>query len=75
MNNIENLITIFSNRLKELMKDKKINSVELAKAINIPRASISNWLICRRSPQIDSLCKLADFFGVSIDYLLGRQDF
>lgn len=75
MEDIETLTLIFSNRLKELMKDKNINSVQLAKLTNIPRASIANWLVCRRSPQIDALYKLADFFAVSIDYLLGRQDF
>ena len=72
---LENLTLIFSNRLKELMKDKEINSVMLSKEIKIPRASITNWLICRRSPQIDALYKIAEYFNVSIDYLLGREDF
>ena len=72
---LESLTIVFSSRLRELMKDRNMNSVELAKATNIPRASITNWLICRRSPQIDALFKLAEFFGVSIDFLLGRQDF
>lgn len=75
MKSIEDLTLEFSARLKDLMKDKNINSVELAKQVGIPRASIANWLICRRSPQIDALYKLADFFGVSTDFLLGRQDF
>ena len=72
---LEELTLIFSNKLKELMTEKNINSVKLAEATGIPRASIANWLVCRRSPQIDAIYKLAEFFNVSTDFLLGRQDF
>lgn len=64
---------IFKDRLEDLMKDKDLNSTKLAKHTGIPRGSISNWLNKKRTIQIDALCVLADFFGVTTDYLLGRE--
>lgn len=70
----EKLIKVFAARLSELMHERGINVTKLAKLTNIPRSSISNWLILRRTPMIDVLCALADCFAVSTDYLLGRED-
>ncbi|MGB9879358.1 MAG: hypothetical protein ACPLRM_01225, partial [Anaerolineae bacterium] len=33
-----------------------------------------SWELCYRMPELESVCALADFFGVSLDYLLGRSD-
>lgn len=74
---IEVMLDIFAKRLKELMEeDTKIKSIaDLAKLTNVPRTSINNWLLKKRSPSLYSAYVLAEYFGVSIDYLTGRKDF
>ena len=47
---------------------------DLAKVLGITRDSISLWEIGKRIPDTQYIIKLADFFGVSTDYLLGRSD-
>ena len=69
-----NIEKVFAERLKDLMVERNLNSVELSIKTNIPRTSISNWLLCKRSVNVDALCKFAEFFDVSTDYLLGRED-
>lgn len=64
----------FILRLQELMKDKSINQSELARQTKIPHQTVSSWLNGTRTIQIDSLNLLADYFCVSTDYLLGRED-
>ena len=73
MKNKEKLQNIFVERLKELLQEKGINQAKLSKETNIPQQSISSWITCVRTIQIDSLCILADYFGVTTDYLLGRE--
>ncbi len=74
MYKLENVLSIFSSRLIDLMQDKKLNIKELSAKTNIPRSTINSWTLKKRSPKIDYLCTLADYFGVSVDYLLGRED-
>ena len=70
------LIEIFRDRLKDLMADNNIFKInDLAKKIDIPRTTISNWLNLCRTPQIDSLVIIAKFFDVTSDYLLGLKDY
>ena len=61
-------------RVKELRLEKQLEQQDLAKIIQIGKGSISNWETGRTEPSIEYLLKLADFFEVSIDYLLGRSD-
>ena len=74
MTNLQEAMNIFSSKLIDLMQDKKLNIKELSAKTNIPRSTINSWTLKKRSPKIDYLCTLADFFGVSVDYLLGRED-
>lgn len=74
VHNIQNVLEKFSIRLKDLMQEKNLNIKELSKLTDIPRSTINSWTLKKRSPMIDYLCILADFFQVSIDYLLGRED-
>ena len=73
----EIILDVFAKRLKELMDaDDKIKSIaDLAKLANIPRTSINNWILKKRVPTIYSVYQIAEYFGVSIDYLTGRKDF
>ena len=58
----------FDEKIKNLRKTKKVNQQELADYLGIKRATISNWEINRRTPSMDDLKRVAEFFGVSLDY-------
>ena len=64
----------FPNRLKELREKRELLSKDLAKIMCVEPAAITNWEKGTRFPKGDSLIKIADYFGCSIDYLLGRTD-
>lgn len=63
----------FSERFKELREKKGLSQEELAKRLDIPRASVANYEVEDRLPRQKRLNEIADFFGVSVDYLLGRS--
>lgn len=66
---------LFKERLSELQREKGISTVyELSQKIHIHRNNIAQWNKCDCIPLIDDLTIIADFFKVSIDYLLGRTD-
>lgn len=66
-------MTIFSERLKRLRKNKGLKQQELASKLNISQKSYSNWENGKTEPSFDNLVKLADFFEVSLDWLFGRK--
>lgn len=62
---------MFPQRLKKLRKQKKLTQTELANLLNISHGAIAMWETDKRQPDNDTLVRLANFFGVSVDYLLG----
>lgn len=64
----------FPQRLIELRKYKKLTQEELAKQIGSTRSALSLWELGLREPDQETLQRFADFFGVSTDYLLGRDN-
>lgn len=62
------------NRIKELRLEHELTQKELATALNITQDSISLWETSKRIPDTCYVIQLADFFGVTTDYLLGRED-
>ena len=64
----------FFMRLKELRKSKKISQLKLAMDLNMNQNTISRYETGEREPGINELIKIADYFNVSIDYLLERTD-
>ena len=58
-------------RLKELRKAKKVRQSEVAEAINCSQAVYSRYENGERTPSPDTIKALANFFGVTVDYLLG----
>ena len=64
---------MFPIRLKNLRQSKELNQVQLASKLGVKKQSVSNWENDNIMPSIDMLIKIADFFNVSTDYLLGRQ--
>ncbi|OLA37477.1 helix-turn-helix domain-containing protein [Phascolarctobacterium succinatutens] len=61
------------NRLKELRRSAGITQKELASSLGIAQPTLSGWETDRFQIDYDNLVKLADFFGTSIDYILGRS--
>ena len=68
------IIDIFVIRLHELMRLESLSIADLSRRVNIPRTTINCWLIKTRLPKVDAIVRLADYFNVSTDYLLGRDD-
>lgn len=69
-----NVQEVFVERLKDLMNEKGLNIEKFSKSAGIPRSTISDWLLKKTSPTIHNLPKIALFFKVSIDYLLGLEN-
>jgi Predicted transcriptional regulators len=65
---------IFAERLRELRKLHKINQSKLAEVLSINQRQISYYENDTNEPSLESLIALADYFSVSVDYLLGRTD-
>lgn len=65
---------MFSDKIKYLRQSKKMDQTALAKKLDVSKQSISNWENGNILPSIDMLCQIADFFHVSTDYLLDRED-
>lgn len=62
------------NRIAELRKETKSNQVGLALALNISQYMVSAYETGRHQPTADMLILIADYFNVSVDYLLGRSN-
>ena len=61
-------------RLKTLRKQRKISQLKLALDLNMNQNTISRYENMERQADYETLVALADYFGVSLDYLLGRTD-
>ena len=64
----------FKDVIKELRKEKSIKQSELADIFQVDRSAVGKWETGKNKPGADLLEKLADYFNVSIDYLMGRQE-
>lgn len=67
-------MSIFTNIIDNLMAEKNITFAQLAREINIGKNSMAYWQNRDMLPKGDTLKKLADYFNVSTDYLLGKTD-
>ena len=59
--------------LKELRKERGLNQIQLAKFIGVSVQAYQKYEYGTAEPTFDSVCKLADFYNVTADYLLGRE--
>ena len=67
-------LTLMSERLLSLRTERGIGQNELAKELHLSNASISYWENAKQIPSAEALFKLANFFDVSADYILGLKD-
>ncbi len=65
---------MFKNKLKELRAKRAITQPMLARALNVSVGAVGNWETGNRTPDTDMLDRIARYFDVSVDYLLGRTD-
>lgn len=65
---------MFSERVIKLRKETNITQSELAKRLGIPRTTYSNYENGNRQPDYETLQKIANYFGVSSDYLIGMSE-
>lgn len=65
----------FSEKLRSLRKDRGNTQQEIAQILGIDRTTYNKYETGKSEPDYDILGKLADFFGVSTDYLIGRSEF
>ncbi len=65
---------MFSQRLHDLRIERGITQKELADRLNLGRSTVAGYEVKGKQPDNARLCQLADFFGVSVDYLLGHTD-
>lgn len=63
-------MTTFGEKLRQLMENNNVKQQELADKLNVKRGSVSNWTTNRRCPDAETIVKIADYFNVTVDYLL-----
>ena len=61
--------------LAKLRKERNLGQKELAAFLSLSTGTISNYENGVHSPDLNTLCKLAEYFGVTTDYLLNRTDY
>ncbi|MCY1094111.1 helix-turn-helix transcriptional regulator [Bacillus safensis] len=65
---------MFKDRLIQLRKNKKLTQEQMAEKIGIHRGTYANYERGHRQPDYDTLLKIADFFEVTVDYLLRGEE-
>ncbi len=65
---------IFSIRLNKLLQENRITMYRLAKDFQCSKATITNWCYGYNEPRATDIARLATYFNVSADYLLGLED-
>lgn len=66
---------ILAKRLRELREEKGLTQKELAQALGLnSKSTITNYEQNSRDPDYETLIKIAKYFGVSVDFLLGQTD-
>ncbi|MDE6505305.1 MAG: helix-turn-helix domain-containing protein [Clostridia bacterium] len=65
---------VFGERLKELRNIKNISQMELSKLTGISQSAIAKWELDKTEPTASALIILSNFFGESVDYLLGLSE-
>lgn len=64
---------MIASKIKELRNEKKLTQRDLSKILNVSQQTIASWEVGRAEPNSEMINKLANYFSVSTDYLLGRE--
>lgn len=68
------MLKVFGSRLKELRIDAGLKQSELAPVFNVSKTTICQWETSKQEPSLEDIVKIAKYFHVSADYLLGIGD-
>ena len=68
------MILALNENIKKLRLARGLNQVEFAKAMGVSKQCVSNWENDNVMPSIEMLVKISDFFNVTTDYVLGRNE-
>ena len=68
------MIIMYQSRLKDLREDRDLKQKELSSLLSIHQTTYSDYELGRLNVPVSALHLLADFYNVSIDYLLGRTN-
>ena len=61
-------------KFSELLQNRQLSTYRVSKDTGISQQTFSDWKAGRSTPKIDKLQKIADYFGVSIDYFIGEEN-
>lgn len=64
---------MFAKRLINLRENNNLYQADLAKIFNVEQPTVSQWENGKRIPDSEMLVRIANYFGVSVDYLLGND--
>lgn len=64
----------FGIKLKELRIERGLSQRKLGEILGFCNQTVSFWETGSREPDLDALVKIADYFNVSVDFLLNRED-
>jgi len=64
----------FARRLRELRAVEGLTQKELSKRLNISRSCLANYELCTRRPDDDIIRSVAEYFSVTVGYLLGKKE-
>lgn len=67
-------IMSFGKKLRSLREEKRLSQVELSKKLNVTSQALSQYELGKRIPDAEMIIRIADFFDVSVDYLLDRTN-
>ena len=65
----------FAQRLRDLRKENNISQKKLSNYLNFGYTAIANYESGRNQPSLDTVKKIAQYFGVTVDYLIGASDY
>lgn len=65
---------VFAERIKKLRIEKKLTQQELGNKFGLTSTGVSYWESGKAIPSMEMINKLSDFFGVTIDYLIGKNE-
>lgn len=65
---------ILASRLKMLRKERAFTQAQVAIYCDITEKAYQNYELMTREPKLEIIARIADLYGVSVDYLIGRTD-
>ena len=75
MKTMSEILEKVCERIDDVLKEKNWTIKQFAEYVGVPRTTVNSWLLRKRTPRIDLICQIADALGVTIDYLVGREEY